>query len=97
MPSVDQASGLYTAVLPLSEYARKANTPDDWKPTTPAVGEASRIQDDGSHWWINFHKGVFYVEIKLDPSAGPAPDYTPGNADTKAEAVKFAKAVADRM
>jgi len=97
MPSVDQASGLYTSVLPLSEYSRKAGTPDDWKPTTPTLGDASRIEDDGSHWWINFRKGVFYVEIKLDPSTGPAPDYTPSDPDTKKEAVRFAQAVADRM
>ena len=97
MPSADQASGLYTAVLPLSEYARKAGTSEDWKPTTPTVGDASRIEDDGSHWWINFHKGVFYVEIKLDPSTGPAPDYTPSDPDTKIEAVRFAQAVADKM
>jgi len=97
MPSVDQANGLYTAVLPLSEYARKAGTAEDWKPTTPTIGDASRIEDDGSHWWINFHKGVFYVEIKLDPSTGPAPDYTASDPDTMKEAVRFAQAVADRM
>ena len=97
MPSADQASGIYAAVLQTSEYDRKKGTPDDWKPPSPTVGDESRIQDDGSHWWINFHKGVFYVEIKLDPSTGPAPDYTPSDPNTEKEAVRFAQAVADKI
>lgn len=97
MPNADQASGLYTSVLKLSEYARKQGTEDDWKATEPVLGAESRIQDTSSQWWINFHKGVFYVEVSMTPSSGPAPDYTPGNADTKNEAVRFAKAIAESI
>lgn len=97
MPSAEQAKGLYKAVLSLSEYDRKKGTDDDWTATSPAVGTESRIQDTGSTWWINFYQGVFYVEIVLSPSTGPAPNYTPKDPDTKAEAVRFAKAVADKI
>jgi len=93
--SADDAAGLYTAVLKLSDYARKQGTPDDWKPST--MGTESRIQDTGAQWWINFHKGPFYVEVWLFPSAGPAPDYTPGDATLKAEAVRFATAMANKI
>ena len=95
MPSADQASGLYASLLSASLYKRKVGTPDDWvDPTSPLVGTDSRIQDTGDHWWINFYKGNYYVEVSLGPSAGPAPDFTPGNAATKAAAFAFAQAVA---
>ncbi len=97
MPSAEQATSLYSAVLPLSEYARKKGTPDDWQPTSPTIGTEARIQDNTSAWWINFHQGVYYVEVLLDPSVGPAPDYTPGNQDTKKEALRFAQAVSARI
>jgi hypothetical protein len=97
MPSAEQASGLYTSLLKLSEYNRKQGTADDWKPTSPPLGDEARIEDTGSTWWINFHKGEYYVEIVLSPSTGPAPDFLPGDADTKNEAMHFAKAVADKM
>jgi hypothetical protein len=91
-PSADQAAGLYEAVVPLGDYARR-----EWEPTSPAMGTASRIQDTGSQWWVNFYQGTFYVEVVLDPSTGPAPDYLPGDTDLKAEAIRFAQAVAGKM
>jgi hypothetical protein len=97
MPTADKAAGLYSAVLSLSEYARKQGTADDWKTTDPVLGAESRIQDTSSQWWVNFHKGVFYVEVSMTPSSGPGPDYLPGNADTKKEAIRFAKAIADQI
>jgi hypothetical protein len=98
MPSAEQAAGLYKAVLGLSEYSRRVGTPDDWQdPTTPRLGADSRIQDTGSSWWINFYKDVFYVEVVMDPSYGPPPDYNPGNTATKAEALRFAQAVASQI
>jgi hypothetical protein len=97
MPSAEQASGLYASLLQYSEYARKSGTPDDWQATSPRLGTDSRIQDTTSQWWVNFHKDVFYVELSLDPSTGPAPDYTPSDPDLKQEAVRFAQAVASKM
>ena len=83
MPSADQATGLYESVLTLSEYDRKKGTTEDWKAISPTLGAESRIQDTGSQWWINFHQGVFYVEVLLSPSNGPAPDYLPSDIDLK--------------
>ena len=97
MPSVEQATGLYRALLQASLYSRKAGTPDDWQPTTPRVGTESRIQDTGDQWWLNFHQDVFYVEVILDPSSGPAPDYTPSDPDLKQAAITFAQAVASKI
>jgi hypothetical protein len=98
MPSVEQASGLYAALLQASEYARKSGTPDDWQdPTTPPLGADSRIQDTSTQWWINFHQDVFYVEVMLAPSFGPAPDYTISDPDLKQEALRFAQAIASKM
>jgi hypothetical protein len=98
LPSAEQASGLYASLREASLYTRKVGTPEDWQdPTTPLVGNGSRIQDTGDTWWINFHKGNYYVEVNMFPSAGPAPDYMPGNANTKAEAFAFAQAVAAKM
>ncbi len=93
MPSVEQANGIYTAILQRPAYV----STNGWDPTTPTVGTESRIQDTASQWWINFHQGVFYVEVLLGPSYGPPPDYALGNADTKAEAVRFAQAVASKI
>jgi hypothetical protein len=98
MPSVEQAAGLYKALLQTSLYSRKVGSPDDWQdPTTPSMGTDSRIQDTGSEWWINFRRDVFYVEVSLDPSYGPPPDYIPSYAVTKQEALRFAQAVASRI
>ena len=98
LPSAEQAAGLYASLRSASLYTRKTGTPEDWQdPTSPLVGDGSRIQDTGDTWWINFHKGNFYVEVSLLPSAGPAPDYTPGNANTKAEAFRFAQAIAAKI
>ncbi len=91
MPSADQASGLYTALLQESEYS------GNWQPTSPPLGAESRIEDTNTAWWVNFHQGVFYVEVFLSPSYGPAPDYTPGNTDLQAEALRFAQAIASKI
>jgi hypothetical protein len=93
MPSAAQASGLYQNLLKFSLYQQST-----WEePTTPLVGAKSRIQDTGTHWRINFQKGEYYVEITLDPSYGPAPDYDPVDLDLKKEALRFAQAVASRL
>jgi hypothetical protein len=98
MPTAAQASGLYAALRGASLYTRKVGTPEDWtQPSSPLVGTDSRIQDTGDHWWINFHKGNYYVEVSLGPSAGPAPDYTIGDTATKAAAFAFATAVAAKI
>jgi hypothetical protein len=99
MPSVEQASGIYTWLpqQPGTDYSRKSGTPDDWQATSPPLGTASRIQDTTSQWWINFYQDVFYVEVLLAPSTGPAPDYAPSDPDLKQEAIRFAQAVASKI
>ena len=95
MPSAEQASGLYSALLTTSEYSRKAGTPDDWTSTDPVVGTTSRIQDTGTQWWINFYKDVFYVDLMLDPSFGT--DFELHNPELKQQAVTFAQTIAGRI
>lgn len=98
MPSMDQASGLYTALLQESEYKRWSGTDQDWQdPTTPPLGTDSRIEDSGTSWWINFYQDVFYIEVQLFPSYGPPPDSTPSNPDLKNEALRFAQEIASRI
>jgi len=94
MPSAEQASGLYASLLKESDYARKAGTSEDWQPTSPLLGAESRIQDTNSSWWINFHQGVYYVEVQLGPSSGPPPEYTRSDPDLKQECFRFAQTVA---
>jgi hypothetical protein len=92
MPDKTQAANLYTALLSAVLYS------GSWTdPTSPAIGDKSRIQDSGTDWWINFVKGSNYAEVRMTPSYGPAPDYTPGDATTKKAAMDFAVALAGRM
>jgi hypothetical protein len=93
MPTADQASGLYASLLSTSMYSGKAWT----DPSSPLVGTGSRIADTGDHWWINFYKGNFYVEVNLGPSYSPPPAYTPGNTNLRAAAFAFAAAVASKI
>jgi len=97
MPSADQASALYTALLKESEYSGQTGTTNDWQPTSPPLGTESRIENTVTAWWINFHQDVFYVEVFLSPSYGPPPDDAPGDADLKNEAMRFAQAVASKI
>ncbi len=96
MTSEEQAKGIYTAILQRPNYASRTGMPDDWQATSPPVGAESRVQDTGSQWWVNFHQGVFYVEV-LGPSYGPPPDLPPACADNRQEAVRFAQAVASKI
>ncbi|HEX7598202.1 MAG TPA: hypothetical protein VF518_08310 [Polyangia bacterium] len=92
MASADLAGKLYTALLQESEYS------GNWQqPTSPPMGTESRIEDTNTTWLVNFHQDVFYVEVYLSPSYGPAPDYTIGNTDLKAEALRFAQAIASKI
>jgi len=93
MPDAAQASGLYASLASASLYVGKT-----WvDPSSPVIGSRSRMTDTGDHWWINFYKGNFYVEVNLFTSQGPAPDYTQGLASTKAAAIAFAQAVAAKI
>jgi hypothetical protein len=99
MPSEDQAKGLYADLVKVdgTDYTRLAGTDKDWKAPAQPLGTESRIQDTGAQWWINFYKGVYYVEVMLFPSYGPKPDYTPSDPTLRDEALRFAKAVASKM
>jgi hypothetical protein len=93
MSDAAQASGLYASLPSESLYIGKT-----WvDPSSPVIGSRSRISDTGDHWWINFYKGNFYVEVNLFSSQGPAPDYTAGLQSTKAAAIAFAQAIAAKL
>jgi hypothetical protein len=92
MPTADQASALYGALLQESEYS------GNWEPTSPTLGTESRIEDTVTAWWINFYQDVFYVEVMLGPSFGPASTgYAPSNPDLKNETMRFAEAIASKI
>jgi hypothetical protein len=91
LPTAADAAGLYASLIPTSLYVGKTFT----DPSSPLVGTGSRIADTGDHWWINAYKGNYYFEVSLGPSYSL--DFTPGDAVTKAEAFKFANAVAGKF
>lgn len=93
MPSASQAFGLYNSLLSASLYVGKTWT----DPSDPKVGDGSRIADTGDHWWINFYKGDFYVEVSMGPSYSPPPDYTAGNTANRTAAFAFAAKVAGKI
>jgi hypothetical protein len=93
MPSASQASGIYASLVLANLYSGKTWT----DPSDPKVGDGSRVADTGDHWWINFYKGNYYVEVSLGPSYSPPPDYTPGNTANRAAAFAFAAAVAGKI
>lgn len=97
MPSAEQAAGIYAGLLQKPAWQRKSGSADDWQPPSSSLGAGSRIQDTSTQWWVNFYKDVFYVEVLLYPSFGPEPDVLPGNPDNKAEAIRFAQAVASKI
>jgi len=93
MATAEQASGLYASLMADPVYSGRT-----WiDPSSPLIGTDSRIADTGSCWWINFYKGNCYAEVSLSPSYGPAPNYSPGDPNTKAAAMTFSQAVASRM
>jgi hypothetical protein len=93
MPSAAQASGLYASLPSASLYVGKTWT----DPSSPKVGDGSRIADTGDHWWINFYKGNFYVEVSIGPSYGPGPTFATGNTVTRDAAYAFAQAIAAKI
>jgi len=93
MPDAGQATSLYTSLLDAELYAKWTWT----DPSSPAVGDKSRVTNAKDTWKINFIKGVYYVEVSLTPSYGPAPDYTENDPSLRAAAFTFATAVAARF
>jgi hypothetical protein len=102
MPNAGQASALYTALLDANLYS-PWNQPSQqgagkWvDPSSPTVGEHSRVVNAGDTWWINFYKGIYYGEVWLTPSFGPGPDYVTDDANLKAAAFAFATAVVAKI
>jgi hypothetical protein len=94
MPSAEQAVSLYLSLMQASPYAGGLG----WtEPTSPPIGVRSRIADTGTEWWICFCKGSYYVEVRMTPSYGPAPDYVPSDPAQKKAAMDFAIALASRI
>jgi hypothetical protein len=102
MPTAAQASVLYASLMSANLYSTWNNSGGDaegvWAdPSSPVVGDHSRVVDAGDTWWVNFYKGVYYAEVWLNPSYGPKPDLVLHDQKLKAAAFAFAKAVADKM
>jgi hypothetical protein len=94
MPSAEQAVSLYLSLMQASPYVGGLG----WtEPTSPPIGVRSRITDTGTDWWICFCKGSYYVEVRMTPSYGPAPDYVPSDPAQKKAAMDFAIALASRI
>ena len=94
MSSAAQASALY-ASLTAATSTDTLYTSNTWAATSQVVGNESRITDSGSDWWINFDKGVYYVEVRLNPSY--AASFALSDPVSQAEAMRFAQAVAAKM
>ena len=88
--SADQASKFYDFLL--SRQGTDYTSPSNWQATQPTLGTQSRIEDTSTQWWINFYQDEFYVEFQMNPSYGS--DFVPSNPDLKAEAIRFAQAIA---
>jgi hypothetical protein len=102
MPNAGQASALYASLLDANLYSpwNQASQQGAGKwadPSSTLVGDHSRIVNAGDTWWINFYKGVYYGEVWLTPSYGPAPAYVENDAILKDAAFAFATAVAAKM
>jgi hypothetical protein len=93
MPDAGQASSLYASLLSATLYS-KWNWVD---PSSMAGVDKSRVTNAGDTYKINFTKGVYYVEVSLSPSYGPAPNYTENDPSLKQAAFDFAAAVAAKM
>lgn len=52
-----------------------------------SVGEAGRVADTGSSWWLNARKGSYLIEVKV----------TPKDATSRTDAESFAAAIAKAM
>jgi hypothetical protein len=91
MPSPAAAAGLYS-YLPTSGEPFYKKTWEE--PTMPLVGAQSRIINTGSTWWINFYKGVYYVEIQLSSNGGGT---GPTSTAAKSAAIDFATTLASGM
>lgn len=62
--------------------AYKANT---W--TDVAIGEAGRIADTGTTWWVNAKKAAYVIEVKAQPR----------DATSETDSKAFATAVASKI
>jgi hypothetical protein len=96
MPSAAMASGLYSYLPTSSAPFYYPFYHVTWEePTTQVVGVQSRISNTGSTWWINFYKGVYYVEIQLSSSNMSTTNSS--STAAKSAAIDFAKNLASGM
>lgn len=87
MPSVAQATTLYTSLLDGTHSLYSTNT---WTDMSPAVGDKARITNSGTDWWINFRKGAYYCQVRLTYAEST-------DLDGKQATIDFATAVALKM
>jgi hypothetical protein len=77
MGSASNASRCWTALITTDARYKGAN----WSETS--VGEAGRISDTGTYWWVVARKGAYVAEIMLEPD----------DAAQKQVAIDFLKSV----
>ncbi len=93
MPDAGQATSLYTSLLSAKLYAKWT-----WTDPSSLTGvDQSRVTNAGDTYKFNFTKGVYYVEVNLSPSYGPAPDYLENDQTLMQAAFDFAAAIAAKM
>jgi hypothetical protein len=87
MPDAATATALYASLVDGTHSLYTSNT---WTDASVALTDASRITNSGTDWWVNFRKGIYYVEVRLTYAE---------STDTvgKGATVTFASAVAAKM
>jgi hypothetical protein len=55
--------------------------------TALSVGDAGRIADDGTAWWVNARKGAYLIDVRIDPN----------DATSRSDVEAFAKALVAKM
>lgn len=87
MPSAAQATAIYDSLGSGDKPYYANNT---WTDISPAIGDKARITNSLTDWWINFRKGVYYVEARLTYAEKE-------DLVGKEHAIKFATDVAAKM
>ncbi|HEY3352397.1 MAG TPA: hypothetical protein VGQ83_04045 [Polyangia bacterium] len=84
MGTATKNTALYDDLV-ASDPLYSANT---WE--AQSIGDAGRIADLGSNWWVNARKGQYYVEVKINQTSS-------GDAAARADGIAFLTAVVAKI